>query len=406
MTTTTGAAKREQLTTTITGPDAQRSGVIQGGHTTMANVAESREPTLDLSGIEGTPRLTVQHHTGDVSIQTWDRPEVLVRIPDDEDGDIEEMFEIRQEGSEIHVGSTLGDAGRRWEKQGRAIGRQVEEALRQGDFASIGEQIGRWVGGMHGPRPDVDVEITVPAACDVAVRSISGEIYVHGVTGNIYLETASGDMRLAGCRGNLLVKTASGGFEANGFSGRLGIRTASGDVSIHGGLLQAFNIGTISGDIDLGGQIAPDGEYGIRTTSGDTNLALPADAACTVQVRTVSGDIDCELPYQRTRESRRHMALAINGGGPTVQFGSISGDLSITELSDVEAPRAADVDATQRLRREDAPFGFGGEAGESFRVTDSTSPTPRQSAEMAVLEAIERGELTVDEGLARLNELN
>jgi hypothetical protein len=260
---------------------------------------------------------------------------------------------------------------------------------------------------MRGPRPDVDVEITIPASCDVAVRSISGDVQIQGVTGNIYLETANGDMRLANSQGNLLVKTASGGFQAGGFSGRLGVRTASGDVSIHGGVLQAFNIGTISGDIDLGGQITPDGEYGIRTTSGDTHLAFPADTACTVQVRTVSGDIDCELPYQRTRESRRHMALALNGGGPTVQFGSISGDLSITELSGVEAA-AADRDATQRLRREDAPFGFGGEGGEegeSFRVADSGPQPSRQSAEMAVLEAIERGELTVDEGLARLNEL-
>ncbi len=373
----------------------------------MPNVAESKERTLDLRSLEGTPRLTVQHHTGDVSIQTWDRAEVLIRIPDYEDGDIEEMLQIRQEGSEIRVSSNLGDGGhRRWEKHGRAIGRQVEEALREGDFASIGEQIGRWVEGMRGPRPDIDIEITIPAACDVAVRSLSGEIQISGVTGNIYLETASGDSHLSGSQGNLLVKTASGGFEATGFSGRLGVRTASGDVSIRGGVLQAFNIGSISGDIALAGQITPDGEYGIRTTSGDTHLALPADAACTVQVRTVSGDIDCELPYQRTRESRRHMALAINGGGPTVQFGSISGDLSITQLSDAPAASAADIDATQRLRREDAPFGFGDEVGDSFRLSDAgATTTPRQSAEMAVLEAIERGELTVDEGLARLNEL-
>ena len=106
-------------------------------------------------------------------------------------------------------------------------------------------------------------------------------------------------------------------------------------MSIHGGVLQAFNIGTISGDIELGGQITPDGEYAIRTTSGDANLALPADTRCTVQVRTVSGDIDCSPAVRAHRESRRHMSLAINGGGPTVQFGSISGDLSISELSDV-----------------------------------------------------------------------
>lgn len=372
----------------------------------MPNVAESKERTLDLSGIDGTPRLTVQHHTGNVRIRAWDRPEILIRIPEYEDGDIEDMFDIRQNDSEIYIGNNLGDWGRRhWHEHSRAIGRQIEEALRQGDFTSIGDQISRWVGGMRGPRPDMDIEITIPAACDVAVRSVSGDIQIQGATGNIYLESASGDMRLDDSQGNLLVKTANGGFEASGFSGRLGVRTASGDINIHGGVLQAFNIGTISGDVNLSGQLTPDGEYGIRTTSGDTILLLPSDTACTVQVRTVSGDIDCELPYQRTRESRRHMALAINGGGPTVQFGSISGDLSIKPLTDAASAGAPDRDATQRLHRENAPTEFGG-SGETFRVADAGGPSPRQSAEMAVLEAIERGELTVDEGLARLNELN
>ncbi len=399
---------RDQLTLTLDHPDALRADSIKGGHHTMPNVAESKERTLDLSGSEATPRLTVQHTTGDISIQSWDRAEIRVRIPDYEDGDIEDMFEIRQSDGQIYVGSNLGDWGRRqWHEHGRAIGRQVEEALRAGDFTNIGEQIGRWVGGIRGPRPDVDIEIMVPTACDLAVRTLSGDIQINGVTGNLYLETASGDSHLVGSRGNLLVKTASGGFEASGFSGRLGVRTASGDVTIHGGVLQAFNIGSISGDVSLAGQITPDGEYGIRTTSGDTRLSLPTDTACTVQVRTVSGDIDCNLPYERTRESRRHMSLSINGGGPTVQFGSISGDLDITALSETEAttPTAADIDATQRLRREDAPFGFGDDGGESFRVADAPVQPPRQSAEMAVLEAIERGELTVDEGLARLNEL-
>ena len=369
----------------------------------MTNVAESKERTLDLSGSEGTPRLTVQHHTGDVRIQTWDRPEVLVRIPDYEEGDIEDMFAIRQENGQIYVGSNLGDWGRKqWHEHSRSIGRQVEEALRQGDFANIGEQIAGWVSGIRGPRPDVDVEITVPTACDVAVRSVSGDIQIQGVTGNIYLENGQRRYAPGGQPGQSAGQDGQRRVRGQRVQRAAGVRTASGDVSIHGGVLQAFNIGTISGDIDLGGEITPDGEYGIRTTSGDTNLALPADAACTVQVRTVSGDIDCALPYQRTRESRRHMSLAINGGGPTVQFGSISGDLSISELSDAAGSQR------RRPRRDPAPAPRGcpmpgsvakaAAGGDTFRVADGGSTTPRQSAEMAVLEAIERGELTVDEG--------
>ena len=133
------------------------------------------------------------------------------------------MFEIRQENGQIYVGSNLGDWGRKqWHEHSRSIGRQVEEALRQGDFANIGEQIAGWFSGMRGPRPDVDVEITVPTACDVAVRSVSGES-----TSRVSPAISIWKRPAAICtwrvsRGNLLVKSASGGFEANGFSGRLG----------------------------------------------------------------------------------------------------------------------------------------------------------------------------------------
>jgi hypothetical protein len=112
------------------------------------------------------------------------------------------------------------------------------------------------------------------------------------------------------------------------------------------------------------------------------------------------------------------MSLDVNGGGPVIQFGSVSGDLEIVRLDSAytaarEAP-PTDRDATQRLRRDDAPDVSGDD--EAFRVEGGVqgrgpgsghdeSQAPRQSGEMAVLEAIERGEMSVDEGLQRLAEL-
>ena len=379
----------------------------------MGNVKANQERTFDLQGGEGTPRLSIQHLNGDIHIATWDRPQISVRI-DDDDVDIEDVFQMRQQDGEVQIG--LEWDHERIRGQRRAVAHELEDAVRAGDFAALGAHIGAWVGRIPGPRPDVDVAIKVPALCDVTVRTVTGDVEIEGVTGNLYIESASGDVSLAGVRGNLIGKSASGEFEVDGFAGRLGLRTASGDVSVRGGELPAVSIGTVSGDIELSGLLVQDGEYTIQTTSGDTALALPADTRCSVKIRTVSGDVDCDLPYQRTRESRRHMRLDVNGGGPVIEFGSISGDLEITKLSGAPAPATAPPEGapTQRLRREDSPAASG--TGETFRVAgdvpttrvaaaEQTPGAPRQSAEMAILEAIERGELSVEDGLARLAEL-
>ena len=333
----------------------------------MGNVMESKERVFDLRDSEGTPRLTIHHMNGDINIQAWDRPEIRLEISED-DVDIDDAFRIGQHGNEISVNMEWAHEHRRqrherWEHN---IASQIEDAFREGDFAAIGERIGSLVGRFVGPRPDVDLEVRVPANCDLAVRTISGDVEIHGVTGNIYLESANGDMNLQEVTANVIGKSASGGFEAHRFNGRLGLRTASGEVNVTAGLLQAFNIGTISGDVNLAGRLAPDGEYAVRTTSGDVQLSLPGDTQCLVKIRTVSGDVECGLPYDRQRESRRQMTLAINGGGPVLQFASVSGDLNIDKLTHEymearEAPAAGapDLDATQRLRGEGAPDGEG-----------------------------------------------
>lgn len=386
----------------------------------MGNVMESKERVFDLRETEGTPRLTIHQMNGDINIQAWDRPEIRLEISED-DLDIDDAFRIQQHGNEISINMEWGHERRHEQhrRQERHIASQIEDAFREGDFAAIGEQISALVGRYMGPRPDVDLEVRVPANCDLAVRTISGAVEIHGVTGNIYLETASGDVNLQEVTANVIGKSASGGFEVHRFNGRLGLRTASGEVSVTAGLLQAFNLGTVSGDVTLAGRLAPDGEYAVRTTSGDVHLGLPRDTQCLVKIRTVSGDVDCALPYDRERESRRQMSLAINGGGPVLQFGSVSGDLSITELDreymearEAPAAGAAELGATQRLRGDGSAEDEGD--GEAFRVEgggrptgalDAESQAPRQTAEMAVLEAIERGEMTVDEGLQRLAEL-
>jgi len=139
----------------------------------------------------------------------------------------------------------------------------------------------------------------------------------------------------------------------------------------------------------------------------------------------------------RERRDRRHHRLEINGGGEVaVAVRTTSGDVQLAAglpWNGGPAPAAGDAGATHTRRFSpdeagaaqvslgDAALvaqGESGEAGEpearqtqrldaraEERDTRDAERGARPSPEMVILEAIESGAMTVDEGLHRLNEL-
>jgi hypothetical protein len=155
-------------------------------------------------------------------------------------------------------------------------------------------------------------------------------------------------------------------------SGRL--ETVSGDVVVSAPRIDALRAQTVSGDVDVDGELASAGEFRVETVSGDFGIGLAGSAA--FDVRGISTDISSDIDHRiEGRLDRRR--VVIGSGEPTVIFSSMSGDLSI------------------RRQRRFAP------AGTEAPVTSPT-PTVAADAQLAVLEALERGEIDVDEATRRL----
>jgi hypothetical protein len=255
----------------------------------------------------------------------------------------------------------------------------------------------------HGPGPrdsdratrrssrSTDLTIELPTGATVILEAGSADVVARHLTGDVRLLTGSGDLTIEDVSGTLSAEAVSGDIEIEARDTlTLVARTVSGDLGIRARTLDGLRATTTSGDLSISGRFVGDGPFLIETVSGDALLRTRGDVR--VDVTTLTGDI--HGPDIGHRSSRDRGPIVIGSGdGPTIVFRSTSGDLSID-------PRDDD-DRRPESRIEPAPAAEPADPAESAEPADpATDPT------LAVLRALERGEIDVDIADRRLAALD
>lgn len=144
----------------------------------------------------------------------------------------------------------------------------------------------------------VDLVVTVPRHVAASIDTGSGDVFVHGLDGNVSVDTGSGDVLAAALSGaKFRGDTGSGDVRGEAISSvEVEACTGSGDVEL--GLAGATGaidvyVDTGSGDVDL---TVPRGAYRVEwdTGSGDfvaSDIELSRTASDRIRVDTGSGDI-------------------------------------------------------------------------------------------------------------------
>lgn len=306
-------------------------------------------------------RLVLKVTSADVRVRTADGDGASVRAMfsisarSDQDADAEfqrAKLDVTTEGSEL----------------------RVEEAIAGESLTNI---IGRALSGQGGVA--FDVEVDVPATAEVRIETVSGEITAEGLRGEQRYATTSGDIYLTDGGGSLRVNTVSGDIVARAdrpISAR--VQAVSGDLVLSAPRVDALRAQTVSGDVEVEGELGRTGEHRVETVSGDFGLGLAGGAS--IEVRGISTDISSDLDHRiEGRLDRRR--LVIGSGEPGLIFSSMSGDLS------VRRPRRALAAAEPDPLPERAP---------------AVGAAPTEAEQLAILEALERGEIDVDEASRRL----
>jgi DUF4097 and DUF4098 domain-containing protein YvlB len=216
----------------------------------------------------------------------------------------------------------------------------------------------------------VDYRVQVPRKCALEIKTVSSSQAVRDQEGQILLKTVSGPIRLQNTAGGFKLKTVSGNIQGDGLSGSLNYDTVSGDVKLLSSTFEEINGKSVSGN-SIFDTLLRGGPYQFNSVSGNFDLQLPEAVGFTVDMKSVSGRIlsrsnPGDIPGSRS--TGRH---EIWGGGPLLRLKTVSGNL--------------------RLEYEgDEPV---------FQPAQDSISMDR----MRVLEEIESGKITVEEGLSRLS---
>jgi DUF4097 and DUF4098 domain-containing protein YvlB len=214
------------------------------------------------------------------------------------------------------------------------------------------------VRGRHGA--SVDYTVAAPADTTLEIRSVSGDVTVQGIKGEVRAETVSGDVNATGLAREAALKSVSGditiassaldgALSANSVSGNVVIQgfkarrvdaaTVSGDVRLSSAVCEQAQVHSVSGDVGVAGTLAKGGRYELRSHSGDISFAVDGKTGFEVEANSFSGDIKTELPLdvRSKRENEgygppsRSLRATYLDGSATVNVSTFSGTIVITK---------------------------------------------------------------------------
>jgi DUF4097 and DUF4098 domain-containing protein YvlB len=200
----------------------------------------------------------------------------------------------------------------------------------------------------------VDYTIGVPAGTAVTLKSVSGDLSITNVKGEVRVEAISGNVTVTNTPNVTIAKTVSGDVTARDIgtettlvlgtvSGTvigtgLRVRTleagsVSGDVRLSGSQVERLEARSVSGNIEFDAPLVKSGRYEFTSHSGNVRLVLSGNTGFELDADTFSGSVRSDLPVTlralgNTESSRRGSNRAIRG-----TYGDASAILSVRSHS-------------------------------------------------------------------------
>ena len=198
----------------------------------------------------------------------------------------------------------------------------------------------------------VDFNVTVPTGTSVSAKSVSGDVEVENVGGELEAESVSGDVAVTNAEnlsvaksvsGEVTVETAasredpeigsvSGDVQVTGLKAReVEVSSVSGDVILTHAQCERAAMESVSGDIQYSGTLAKGGRYEFESHSGDVNIYIANDVGFELAAETFSGDIESEFPLTMSGTiSKREVHGVYGDGSVMIEASTFSGNVTIS----------------------------------------------------------------------------
>jgi hypothetical protein len=276
-----------------------------------------------------------------------------------------------------------------------------------------------------------DVSLDVPWGTKIRYETMSGSIEAMALVGDQRYKTVSGEVRLWSVGGMVEAGSVTGSITLDkGGDIRLRANTVSGGIKVRARRFHGLTLSTTSGGIAIIGELDPTGDYRAESISGRVDLT-PLSGV-TAELRAVSGSIVSHVAH-RSEGSRGYWRSIVGDGRSSFKVNSTSGSLYIyaarPEDRVVAEASPAAPSAPPAPSAPAAPAAPAWSAGGAASAPPVEDPAPAETEEtwspdedgvaggesggesvaevdpeddLAVLQALERGEIGVDEAADRL----
>jgi hypothetical protein len=299
---------------------------------------------------------------GPVSACRIDIPEGSVRVEgtDEPTGRLEVRY-LEQVGSGA---DPVADGAVTIEHHGGVLAVRLAESTRSGFRGPLG--VGR--------RPRIALDLHVPRDASIEASTVGGDLWVAGCRGRQVLNTVTGGATVVDGEGDIEVRSIAGPIDIRGEGLDIQSATTSGRTRVAGSSIGSLRSRSVSGRIEVAARLIPGGDHRLETVSGDVELAMAGGT--TLAHRTLSGRLTGD-PSVRRNDRDGQPTMVLGDGGALVHVRTVSGDIRLSGRVSDDAPSSPAAPSV---------------------VTMSSRPDPMLEA----LEALARGDISVDEATRRL----
>ncbi|MFB0565103.1 MAG: DUF4097 domain-containing protein [Candidatus Aminicenantaceae bacterium] len=195
----------------------------------------------------------------------------------------------------------------------------------------------------------IHYQLMIPDKASPKIRSVSGDVSLENIGGEVEVSVVSGDVVLIGAGMGVECKAVSGDLKLKDITGDAYLNTVSGNITLDKlrGSIEAETVSgkvelsevseakvvrgkTLSGSIIYDGKINPEGKYTLKSHSGNIEMILPPDSGFEVEASTFSGNIKSDFDITISgKMMKREIHGVVKGGGADVKLSTFSGGISL-----------------------------------------------------------------------------
>ena len=193
-------------------------------------------------------------------------------------------------------------------------------------------------------RPEGSSIDVATVSADIEIMGVHGELEATAVSGDIDLETFSAEVEAESVSGDIDARgdgkgtdielvSVSGDITAAKLAGEVQLDAVSGDIELTNGALDDANSETVNGDIEFEATLRKGGELAMESVNGTIDVDFIGDVSAEFEIETFNGRIRNCFGPEPERVSKYapgyELSFTEGGGDGRVSIATMNGDLNL-----------------------------------------------------------------------------